>query len=224
MAQVKINEKGELINLQTGESLGSINNGINFNSDSSELKSLQEMGVGLPETDLEKQEKENENENLSKSIELNYNEIKGNSSFKYNKSKYQVKKDSFFIVKFGLLMQQDGRFIPISYQSTIEFPKSEKHWVKFRMWNYMEELSWKQSVMEYNSKTKTQILNSDKLNQIKIKRLMLDWSFGEYDNELKLLHCDNLLSDESYEMFKYMYPSIAKTIIDLMNMVLENNQ
>jgi hypothetical protein len=78
--------------------------------------------------------------------------------------------------------------------------------------------------MEYNNVAKIQILNNDKLNEIKLKKLMLDWSFGEYDDNLKLLHCDNKLSDESYSMFMGMYPAIAKTIVDLMNLVLESNQ
>ena len=53
---------------------------------------------------------------------------------------------------------------------------------------------------------------------------MLDWSFGEYDDRLKLLHCDGKLSDESYAMFMGLYPSIASTIVDMMNLVLESNQ
>ena len=53
---------------------------------------------------------------------------------------------------------------------------------------------------------------------------MLDWSFAEHDDRLKLLHCDGRLSDESYAIFMGMYPSIASTIVDLMNLVLESNQ
>jgi len=62
----------------------------------------------------------------------------GKSSFKYRQSKYQVNKDSYFIIKFGLLRQSDGRFIPIDYASSDNYKDAEKHWVKFRMWNYME--------------------------------------------------------------------------------------
>ena len=66
--------------------------------------------------------------------------------------------------------------------------------------------------------------NIEKLNERKIRRLLLDWSFGEYDDRLKLLHCDGMLSDESYSVFMGLYPSIAGTIVDMMNLVLESNQ
>jgi hypothetical protein len=92
------------------------------------------------------------------------------------------------------------------------------------MWNYKEELRLKHECTEYHSTSRSQIINTEKLNEKKIKRLMLDWSFGEYDDRLKLLHCDGILSDESYIMFTNMYPSIANTIVDLMNSVLESNQ
>ena len=225
MTNIKFNENGEMINIDTGEVLGNINNGINLNSNGAELKSLQQMGVNLP--DLDDQDKEenkiikDDNKNIN-NILNNNTKIINNNTFKT--SKYHVNKDSFFIIKFGLLRQEDGRFIPINYESTDDYPLSEKHWVKFRMWFYNEQLQWKQSVMEYKNSLKLQVLNQEKLNQIKIKKLILDWSFGQFDENLKLLHCDGKLSDESYDMFMGLYPSIAKTIVDLMNMVLENNQ
>ena len=150
---------------------------------------------------------------------------KGLSSFKKQKSKYEISSDTFFIIRFGLYQnEQDGRIIPIRYDAVDQIKKAEKHWVKFRMWNYREQLRWKQQSTEYHSASRSQIINTDKLNQKKLRNLMLDWSFGEYDDRLKLLHCDGVLSDESYSLFYNMYPSIASTIVDLMNSVLENNQ
>lgn len=230
MAEVRIDENGNLINVETGENLGNVKQNVNFNSQSAQLKSLQEMGVGLPEFPDDEDDEEEKNIK-SNNISLSSNDILksnhtnyGETTFKYKQSKYHVNENSYFVIKFGLLMMEDGRFIPISYESTDDVDTSEKHWVKFRMWHYREELQWKQNVMEYNSNAKIQIMNQDKLNEIKIKKLMLDWSFGEEDNNLKLLHCDGKLSDESYDMFMSLHPSIARTIVDLMNMVLENNQ
>jgi hypothetical protein len=40
-------------------------------------------------------------------------------------------------------MQEGGRFVAIRYDAVNDFPDAEAHWVKFRMWNYCEELSWK---------------------------------------------------------------------------------
>lgn len=237
MAEVKFNQDGDLINIQTGQVIGSFrnNNEIRFSSDDSEVKSLQQTGVSLPPSPQDKSnEKSRKNFSMSSVsnvpmtkvdvLKSNSHVENGKSSFKYRQSKYQVNKDSYFIIKFGLLRQSDGRFVPIDYASSDNYKDAEKHWVKFRMWNYMEQIQWKQSVMEYNSVAKMQVLNHDKLNEIKIKKLILDWSFGQYDDSLKLLHCDNLLSDESYDVFMWMHPSIARTIVNLMNSVLENNQ
>ena len=140
------------------------------------------------------------------------------------RTKYEITKDSYFVVKFGLYQKEDGRFVPIKEDAVDGTPEAELHWVKFRMWSYAEELKWKSEFLEYNNATKSQFLNVDRLNERKIRCLMLDWSFAEHDDRLKLLHCDGRLSDESYAIFMGMYPSIASTIVDLMNLVLESNQ
>ena len=148
----------------------------------------------------------------------------GPSSFP-NKSKYEITPQSHFVIRFGLVQKKgDGRFVPIREDAIEGIPEAEPHWVKFRMWNYLEELNWKDKCTEYDVKSKSQTINVTKLNEMKIKNLMLDWSFGEYAERLKLLHCDGKLSDESYNMFQGLYPSIANTIVDLMNLVLESNQ
>ena len=84
-------------------------------------------------------------------------------------------------------------------------------------------MDWKNRCSDFNPQLKIQSLNTDKLNEMKIKRLILDWSFAENYDRLKLLHTDGILSDESYNIFKGLFPAIANTIIDLMNNVLENN-
>ncbi len=138
--------------------------------------------------------------------------------------KYQVTPNTTFFIRFGLVQKEDGRFVPIREDAIEGIPEAESHWVKFRMWTYNEELDWKDKCTEYDSRSKMQMINTAKLNEIKLRWLMLDWSFGEYDSQLKLLHCDGKLSDESYNLFKGMYPSIANTIVDMMNLVLESNQ
>lgn len=244
---VKFNENGEMINAETGQIIGtSVNGKIYLNSDNAPVRTLQEMGVLQPQIpdDEELQEirkrqsqnrfqekqkqdiiqfkpeenKKQESPKIQKKSEINYNNLRK------NKSKYQIDKDTSFIVKFGLLYKEEqGYFITIKDQSVADFPKAQHHWVKFRMWTYQEQIKWKNQSNEYNNSIKSLFLNFNKLNELKIINLILDWSFGEYDSSLKLLHCDGKLSDESYSMFKGLYPVIANTIIDLMNNVLENN-
>ena len=149
----------------------------------------------------------------------------GISSFRKNRTKYEVSRDTYSVVRFGLMQKgEGGRFVVINEQSVPEHPESEIHWVKFRMWNYDEELNWKSNCTEYSAAAKGQVINIDRLNEQKLKMLLLDWSFGEYDDRLKLLHCDGRLSDESYCILKGMYPTIVNAIVYMMNDVLENNQ
>ena len=56
-------------------------------------------------------------------------------------TKYEVKPDSFFVVKFGLLSFED-RIIVVQYPDEAT-AGVEPHWVKFRMWNFAEELDMK---------------------------------------------------------------------------------
>ena len=242
MARARINENGELVNAETGEVLGNIRDKpVVFNSNGAESKSLEELGVLMPdppdensnerrevfsdEREIksdENQERMDEKRPVDEKLRTDANVRKVNRPAV--KSKYFVNDDSFFIIRFGLVQKEDGRFMPIRDDLVMDYPNSESHWVKFRMWNYAEELKWKSDCMEYSSKSKTQVLNFERLNEMKIRFLMLEWSFGEYDDRLRLLHCDGRLSDESYGVFMGMYPSIANTIVDMMNSVLENHQ
>lgn len=139
------------------------------------------------------------------------------------KTKYEVTKDTTFKIEFGLV-RVDDRYIIIQKDYVSYTTESEPIWVKFRMWTYLEELKWKDECLEYNSQSKTQFLNVNKLNEIKIKNLILDWSFSEIDDKFRLLHTDGKLSDESYSIFCGLLPNIANTIVNLMNDVLENNK
>lgn len=248
MAKAKFNERGELVNSETGEPIGTkTGNRISIDSRESKLFSLEDYGVGIPEfPDDGHDEREDEDDDFASvqntqvksddNVQVNSSDAAkvaqkpeshvdvGPTSFSSKRTKYEVTKDSYFIVRFGLYQKEDGRFVPIKDEMVDDIPESERHWVKFRMWNYSEELKWKSEFLEYNNATKSQFLNTDRLNERKIRHLMLDWSFGSFDDRLKLLHCDGVLSDESYSMFMGMYPSIAGTIVDLMNLVLESNQ
>lgn len=251
MAKAKFNERGELVNSETGEAIGTRSgNRISINSNSSEMLTLEDYGVGIPDFPDEKEstrkdededfasqsnamEKQQGNDNVNialKTENANCPENKrthmdvGPTSFARKRTKYEITDSSYFIIRFGLLQKDDGRFIPIKEDALDGIAEAEPHWVKFRMWNYGEELAWKSEFMEYNNAMKSQYLNIEKLNERKIRRLLLDWSFGEYDDRLKLLHCDGMLSDESYSVFMGLYPSIAGTIVDMMNLVLESNQ
>lgn len=144
------------------------------------------------------------------------------TSYEKEMTKYEVKKDTTFNIEFGL-MEKDGRILVVNVPSTLDNSTVESHWVKFRMWTYSEELKWKNDCMEFNAGARSFILNHDKFNEIKIRNLLIDWSFAIKADKHKLLHVNKYLSDESYEMFKGFFPNVINIIISLMNEVLENN-
>jgi hypothetical protein len=135
---------------------------------------------------------------------------------------YEVGPESIFYVKFGI-MPIDGRMIVIK-EDDIDFEKNaESHWVKFKMWSYEQELEWKNESTEYDSVKRVHTLNADKLNEIKIRNLILKWSFGEKQDSLKLFHVNGLLTDESLKTFYSLYPAIVRYIVERMNDILEFN-
>ena len=161
--------------------------------------------------------------NVVESIKDQFVIIHKSDKVEVKKTKYEVTKDTTFKIEFGLV-RVDDRYIIIQKDYVSYTTESEPIWVKFRMWTYLEELKWKDECLEYNSQSKTQFLNVNKLNEIKIKNLILDWSFSEIDDKFRLLHTDGKLSDESYSIFCGLLPNIANAIVNLMNDVLENNK
>ena len=135
---------------------------------------------------------------------------------------YEVRPDSVFYIKFGVV-PRDGRMLVIP-EDDVDFEKdAEKHWVKFKMWSYEQELEWKNDATEYDNSKRVHTLNADKLNEIKIRNLLLDWSFGEKEDSLKLFHINEILTDESLKVFNRLFPTIVRYIVERMNEVLEFN-
>jgi hypothetical protein len=205
--RIKIGDDGKTVyNADTNKRIGVMNNG------QLELdKEVQEEMNKTPEIKQEEVKIETQQENPAppkKTINL---------------TKYEISKDTNFTISFGLV-QIDNRFVIIQKEHIPYTTGAETVWVKFRMWNYLEELKWKDECLEYNKELKTQYLDLNKLNEIKIKKLILDWSFSEVDNKFKLLHTDGVLSDESYSVFCGLLPNIANAIVNSMNDVLENNK
>lgn len=157
-----------------------------------------------------------EEKTQDKKIEKQY------SSYVTQYLKYQVNENSFFIIRFGLVQLQ-GRIIVVDQEQIDQIQQGEKHWVKFRMWNYKEQLQWKDKSLKYNHQSKSFVINNQILNEIKLRNLIKDWSFAEYSDKYKLLHVNKYLSDESYEIFKGFFPNIINEIIRKMNLVLQNN-
>ncbi|MBP5459324.1 MAG: hypothetical protein J6Y62_04085 [Clostridia bacterium] len=137
--------------------------------------------------------------------------------------KYEVTPESEFTVRFCVSFEE-GRWRVHLEEARYANPEYESHWAVFRMWTYPEMLSWRQQATEYDNMTGVSRLNTDKLNEIKLRRLLKRWSFEEYDPRYKLLHVGGVLSDESYSLLNGMFPTIVDNLIFMMNQVLEENR
>lgn len=180
----------------------------------------------LPLDQLEKIAENAKNEIEKKIIEQKVE----NSKIVYDKklyTKYEVTPETFFYVKFGLkwLTEEDGeendRLIITDYDKLNE--DIESHWLKFRMWTYEESNNWKNKCTELDA-FKNYIFNKNKLFKIKIKNLLLDWSFKDGDPNMRLMHVNGMLADESLNLFMNLHPNILFYVEDKLRDILELNR
>lgn len=149
-------------------------------------------------------------------------DVKLQTSVKKEKSKYEVDKDTTFKVNLGVMFDED-RIVIIPEEKFEEIDGLgvelyEKHWVKFRMWNFLESASWRQECMEFLQQHRIFNLNTNKFNELKVRRLLLDWSFKDYGDDHKLFHINSQLTDESMTLFfKKFNPHIVQYVLNKMN-------
>jgi hypothetical protein len=135
-------------------------------------------------------------------------------------SVYEVATDATFTIKFST-KQHEGRWIicePDELDSSVE-----NHWVEFKVWNFADEIAIRKESTGYDAYKRMHIVDHDRMNRIKVQKLIKAWSFEEKDDRLKLIHVNGVLCDESYNVFMRLHPNIVRTIIEKMNEVLEYN-
>lgn len=203
MQKVEFNSEGEAIDSATGRVIGKRNAAGQLVFHESSQPQEQKTMPSTPQ----KEEKKLQSDIIKKSVSY---------------SKYEVRPDSEFTIRFCLGFK-DERVVVYTEDAYLKLPDVERHWVTFRMWTYTNELAWKNQCMEYDHQTRNFKLNSSKLDELKVRHLIKDWSFSEVDPKFKLLHVNKILSDESYDMFKGFFPTIINNVIFLMNQVLEQN-
>lgn len=133
--------------------------------------------------------------------------------------KYEVTPETTFKVEL-LLVNKDGRYVIVSDS---EQEGVEKHWVEFRMWTFDEEVELRKMAMQFDENRRMHFMDNDRLNMIKLRRLIKAWSFENVGPRYKLLHVNGVLADESWNIVRKLFPSITTAIIVGMNNVLEFN-
>lgn len=161
----------------------------------------------------------NKDDNSKETIDVNSND---KPKYPLEKCKYEVTPDTTFTIEFGLF-ETEGRFVVVSKSQAFDNTAIELHWIKFRYWTFDEEVRWKEECTTFDATSRAFNINKHKLNEMKIRNLLLDWSFSAMSDRLKLFHVNKYLVDESYEVFTSMFPNIVNTIVNMMNNILEEN-
>lgn len=214
------NNGNKINNDQSDKIKPQINNKKSINSRLDDLPVIK-LGSDLKIIDENVQTKKEEILSKNKT-HLNSQEIPLQTKIIKEKSKYEVDIDTTFLIEFGVLF--DNEHIIIVHKDKFEEIDKigenlyEKHWVKFRLWNFLESMTWKQECMDFIQMHKIFNLNINKFNELKVRRLLLDWSFKDYGDNHRLFHYNNQLTDESMELFfKKFNPNIIQFIVNSMN-------
>jgi len=135
------------------------------------------------------------------------------------KSKWQLQENEKFRIRFNLDEAEKKRIIlllePTSDSNSVE------HWVEFKMWDYNTMVHMRKTATKYHKESGSFYVDHDFFNDLKVKNLLVDWSFGQVDPHMKLNHQNNTLTDDSFKMFRSLYPWVVSSIINKMNVVLE---
>lgn len=134
---------------------------------------------------------------------------------------FETKPTDIVMIKFGL-RNKGNRWVAIDEKDIDTLDKTiEKHWFKFRIWNYGEETDIKKRSIVYSSEKRMNYTDYDIMNELKVRRLLLDWSLNGKNENLKLFYISGYMVDQSWEAFTRLNINIIRFIISKMNEVLE---
>lgn len=135
-------------------------------------------------------------------------------------SKYQIKEDTCFYIRFGIIWDQQ-RLI-VTYQDKLN-PQIQSHWLKFRMWSFQQCNKIKNDCCQLD-RYRNYIYNKVKLFRQQLKHLLIDWSFGIDNPNMRLMHVNKILSDESINLIMNMHPNILFFIQEKLKDILQGNK
>jgi hypothetical protein len=136
------------------------------------------------------------------------------------KSKWQLQADEKFKIRF--ILDESSKKTRVIMLSD-ETPKTDQavHWVEFNMWDYHTMVEIRKKATKYYNESGTFYVDNDLFNDMKIRYLLQNWSFAEIDPQMKLFHQNGMLVDESFVLFKTLYPWVVNEILVRMSAVLE---
>ena len=135
------------------------------------------------------------------------------------KSKWQLQDNENFRIRFDLEEAEKKR-ITLNLEESRN-PNTVEHWVEFKMWDYSAMIVLRKRATKYHKESGSFYVDHDMYNDLKVRSLLADWSFSQIDPHMKLQHQNNSLTEDSFKMFRSLYPWVVSAIINKMNVVLE---
>jgi len=132
--------------------------------------------------------------------------------------KYEITDQCTFVVDLHLVLKE-GRWLIANGPGR----GIESHKITFRMWGYDEMVGLRKMATSYDPVKRIHLTDNDVLNQLKVQKLLVSWTFDRDNPRLRLFHVGGTLTDESWGAFKKLQTNISSQIIDEMNKVLEYN-
>ena len=90
------------------------------------------------------------------------------------------------------------------------------------MWTYQQYNKFRDLCCEQDQ-YRNYVYNRSKLFKMKIKHLLLDWSFKQTDPNMRLMHVNEILSDQSIDDFMRLHTNILLHVQNQLNNVLQAN-
>ena len=135
------------------------------------------------------------------------------------KSRWQLQENETFRIRFNLDEVKNKR-IRLHLDEN-KNTNTVDHWVEFKMWDYSVMIAMRKRATKYHKESGSFYVDHDLYNDLKIRSLLVDWSFAQLDPHMKIQHNNNSLSEDSFKMFRSLYPWVVTAIINKMNLVLE---
>ena len=141
-------------------------------------------------------------------------------------TKYEITPQTYFYVKFGLKWLNDEDNEQSDRLIITQYNKADKsiqcHWLKFRMWTFEQSNNWKSQCTQLDQ-YKNFVFNKNKLFRTKIRNLLIDWSFKEKQPDMRLMHVNGILADQSIKLFMNLHPNILFFVQDRLRDILQSN-
>lgn len=125
---------------------------------------------------------------------------------------YEVTRESTFSIKLYLKRNKDKWWIIVPEEQA---ETTEE--VVFRMWTYDEMVELRKLATKYDPIRRVHMIDHDLLNQLKVQRYMISWTFDKSNPRLELHHINGVLSDETWDKVRRLQTNLLKHIIDEMN-------